>query len=177
MPGQQVRKKNVRRKLNPMQMEFAGKNVLIVDDSIVRGTTSREIVTMARECGAKKVYFASCAPPIRYPNVYGIDMPTRQELVAFNRTEEEIAADIGADHVIFQDLNDLVDSVRKYNPGIRHFDLSVFNGCYVTGDIDEEYILSLENCRNEMSRKPVLNESNKLDVIGLYNSYADRPLL
>lgn len=102
MPGQHIRRKNVRRKLNAMALEFQGKNVLIVDDSIVRGTTSKEIIQMAREAGAKKVYFASCAPAIRYPNVYGIDMPTRHELVAFGRSEEEIAEEIGADQVIFQ---------------------------------------------------------------------------
>ncbi|KAJ3002028.1 amidophosphoribosyltransferase, partial [Thoreauomyces humboldtii] len=132
MPGQQQRKKSVRRKLNAMNMEFNGKNVLLVDDSIVRGTTSYEIIQMAREAGAKKVYFASCAPPIRFPNVYGIDMPTRQELVAHNRTAEQVAEEIGADCVIYQELDDLVQSVRKFNPSISQFDVSVFNGCYIT---------------------------------------------
>ncbi|RKO85289.1 phosphoribosyltransferase-like protein, partial [Blyttiomyces helicus] len=133
MPGQEMRRKSVRRKLNPMTMEFSGKNVLIVDDSIVRGTTSKEIVQMARESGAKKIYFASCAPPIRFPNVYGIDMPTRQELVAFNRTDSEVAEVIDAEVVIYQDLDDLVGAVSKFNPNIKSFDVSVFNGCYVTG--------------------------------------------
>ncbi|KAJ1564789.1 amidophosphoribosyltransferase [Nowakowskiella sp. JEL0078] len=133
MPGQELRQKSVRRKLNAMPMEFANKVVLIVDDSIVRGTTSKEIVQMARDSGAKKVYFASCAPPIRFPNVYGIDMPTRQELVAFNRTVEEVAVEIGADGVIFQQLSNLVRSVNQFNKTITNFDVSVFNGCYVTG--------------------------------------------
>ena len=127
------RQKSVRRKLNAMPQEFNGKVVLIVDDSIVRGTTSREIVAMAREAGAKKVYFASCAPPIRFPNVYGIDMPTRTELVAFNRTDDEIAEAIGADEVVYQRLEDLVEAVKKFNSDVSGFDVSVFNGCYVTG--------------------------------------------
>ncbi|KAJ3332251.1 amidophosphoribosyltransferase [Blyttiomyces sp. JEL0837] len=128
------REKSVRRKLNPMPMEFAGKNVMIVDDSIVRGTTSREIVQMARDSGAKRVYFASCAPPIRFPNVYGIDMPTRKELIAFNRTEDQIAKELGADCVIFQDLEDLVEAVAKFNSSIKSFDVSVFTGDYITGN-------------------------------------------
>ena len=113
MPGQSVRRKNVRRKLNAMALEFHNKNVLLVDDSIVRGTTSKEIIQMAREAGAKKVYFASCAPPIRYPNVYGIDMPSRRELVAHGKDEEEIAEEIGADKVIYEDLNDLIEDTHK----------------------------------------------------------------
>ncbi|KAI8914903.1 phosphoribosyltransferase-like protein [Powellomyces hirtus] len=168
MPGQQQRKKSVRRKLNAMNMEFAGKNVLLVDDSIVRGTTSYEIIQMAREAGAKKVYFASCAPPIRFPNVYGIDMPTRQELVAHNRTAEEVAKEIGADRVIYQELDDLVNSVRKFNPTRMHeFDVSVFNGCYITGDIDEEYLVHLEDLRNDNAKDKVAPAG---EVIGLHNS-------
>ena len=116
MPGQEVRKRSVRHKLNVIGMEFKGKNVLLVDDSIVRGTTSREIVTMARESGARKVFFASAAPPVRYPNVYGIDMPTRAELIAAHRSEDEVAAEIGADALIYQDLDALMDAVRKTNP-------------------------------------------------------------
>ncbi|KAH9989953.1 phosphoribosyltransferase-like protein [Russula vinacea] len=133
MPDQQMRKKNVRKKLNAMALEFVDKNVLIVDDSIVRGTTSREIIQMAKDVGAKKVIMASCAPPIRYPNVYGIDMPSRTELVAHGRTMEEVAEAIGADLVIFQTLEDLVASVRGLNPSIEKFECSVFSGEYVTG--------------------------------------------
>ncbi|KAJ3164389.1 amidophosphoribosyltransferase [Geranomyces variabilis] len=167
MPGQQQRKKSVRRKLNAMNMEFAGKNVLLVDDSIVRGTTSYEIIQMAREAGAKKVYFASCAPPIRFPNVYGIDMPTRKELVAHNRTVEQVAAEIGADRVIYQNLRDLVDSVRKFNPAMDQFDVSVFNGRYITGDIDDEYLQHLEDLRNDNAKDKVAPPG---EVIGLHNS-------
>ncbi|KAI8890480.1 amidophosphoribosyltransferase [Backusella circina FSU 941] len=167
MPGQQVRRKNVRRKLNAMALEFHGKNVLLVDDSIVRGTTSKEIIQMAREAGAKKVYFASCAPPIRYPNVYGIDMPTRKELVAYNRNEDEVAEDIGADKVIYEDLTDLIESVRKFNPAIETFDTSVFDGNYVTGDVDEAYFNYIEGERdNDDKASSTDNES-----IGLHNSF------
>src|SRR4051812_13160966 len=140
MPGQEMRKKSVRQKLNAMPIEFAGKNVLLVDDSIVRGTTSREIVQMARESGAKKVFFASAAPPVRYPNVYGIDMPTRSELIATGRTEAEIAQAIMADAVIYQDLEALIDDVRKLNPSIERFDCSCFDGIYVTGDVSQDYL-------------------------------------
>ena len=167
MPGQQQRIKSVRRKLNPMIMEFQGKNVLIVDDSIVRGTTSKEIVQMARDSGAQKVYFASCAPPIRFPNVYGIDMPTRQELVAFNKSEDEVAEAIGADQVIFQNLDDLVTAVAKFNRTIKTFDVSVFNGCYVTGDVSPEYLLELERTRSDGKRT---GNSVPPEVIGLHNT-------
>ncbi|KAI8990927.1 amidophosphoribosyltransferase [Mycotypha africana] len=166
MPGQQLRRKNVRRKLNAMALEFHGKNVLLVDDSIVRGTTSKEIVAMAREAGAKKVYFASCAPPIRYPNVYGIDMPTRQELVAYDRNEDQIAEEIGADKVIYEDLDDLVESVRKFNPSIEAFDTSVFDGKYITGDVDENYFNYIETERAGVHDPCTDNES-----IGLHNSF------
>ncbi|KAJ3046028.1 amidophosphoribosyltransferase [Rhizophlyctis rosea] len=169
MPGQQQRKKSVRQKLNPMTMEFTGKNVLLVDDSIVRGTTSKEIVQMAREAGAKKVYVASCAPPLRFPNVYGIDIPIRQELVAFNRTEDEIASEIGADKVIYQDLDDLVQSVAKYNSAIKTFDISVFNGCYVTGDVTEEYLLELESLRSDSAKAAKVPVA--ANVVGLHNNY------
>jgi amidophosphoribosyltransferase len=140
MPGQELRKKSVRQKLNAMPIEFAGKNVLLVDDSIVRGTTSREIVQMARESGARKVFFASAAPPVRYPNVYGIDMPTPDELIATGRTEAQIAEAISADAVIYQDLEALIDDVRKLNPSIKRFDCSCFDGVYVTGDVTQEYL-------------------------------------
>jgi amidophosphoribosyltransferase len=148
MPGQSVRKRSVRQKLNAIAMEFRGKNVLIVDDSIVRGTTSREIVQMAREAGALKVYFASAAPPVRFPNVYGIDMPTRHELIANGRTEEEIAREIEADAVIYQDLDALKAAVRAVNPALQEFETSCFDGCYVTGDITTEYLAAVETQRD-----------------------------
>jgi len=144
MPGQELRKKSVRQKLNAMAVEFKDKNVLLVDDSIVRGTTSREIVQMARESGAKKVFFASASPPVRYPNVYGIDMPTRAELIATGRDEKEIATLIGADAVIYQDLDALIEDVRALNPAITTFDCSCFDGVYVTGDVSEAYLASIE---------------------------------
>lgn len=156
MPGQQERKKNVRRKLNAMALEFAGKNVLLVDDSIVRGTTSKEIIQMAKDVGAKKVIVASCAPPIRHSNVYGIDMPSRHELVAYKRDDDEIARAIGADLVIFQTLPDLISSVQKLNTAITQFDCSVFTGEYVTGGVDEEYLSHLEKLRSDS----VKNKSN-----------------
>jgi amidophosphoribosyltransferase len=128
-------------------MEFRGKNVLLVDDSIVRGTTSREIVDMARAAGANKVFFASAAPPVRYPNVYGIDMPTQTELIATGRTTEEIAHEIGADGLVYQELADLEQSIRDLNPSVRHFESSCFNGRYVTGDIDAAYLERLSVTR------------------------------
>ncbi|KAJ8325121.1 amidophosphoribosyltransferase [Batrachochytrium dendrobatidis] len=167
MPDQQLRVKSVRRKLNPMPMEFAGKSVLIVDDTIVRGTTSREIVQMAREAGARKVYFASCAPAIRFQNVYGIDMPTRSELIAFGKKDDEVADAIGADCVIFQNLEDLIESVAKFNTNITTFDVSVFNGNYVTGDIDTSYMMHLEQQRSELAKSDRMPISE--NVIGLYN--------
>lgn len=147
MPGHTVRKKSVRQKLNVMGTEFKGKNVLIVDDSIVRGTTSREIVQMAREAGAKKVYFASAAPAVRFPNVYGIDMPTRQELIAPDRSDEEIAREIRADMVIYQDLDALKASITEVNPALTEFETSCFDGIYVTGDVTREYLAKLERNR------------------------------
>ncbi|MDO4696597.1 MAG: amidophosphoribosyltransferase [Neisseria sp.] len=148
MPGQATRKKSVRQKLNPMPSEFEGKNILLVDDSIVRGTTSREIVEMARAAGAKKVFFASAAPEVRYPNVYGIDMPTREELIANGRSATEVAAEISADGCVFQDLGDLENVIRSMNPKIDGFDSSCFNGCYVTGDIDENYLNRLSGSKS-----------------------------
>jgi amidophosphoribosyltransferase len=148
MPGQASRKKSVRQKLNAMPLEFKGKNVLLVDDSIVRGTTSREIIQMARDAGATAVYFASASPPVRFPNVYGIDMPTRNELLANGRTDAEIAQEIGADAVIYQDLSDLIAAVRSVNPAIEEFDASCFNGAYVTGDVTDAYLARLEGQRN-----------------------------
>lgn len=140
MPGQAVRKKSVRQKLSAIDMEFRGKNVLLVDDSIVRGTTSREIVEMARAAGANKVWFASAAPPVRYPNVYGIDMPSQSDLIAHGRDTEQIAHEIGADGLVYQDLQELEQSLRDLNPAIRDFESSCFNGRYITGDIDNAYL-------------------------------------
>ncbi len=144
MPGQALRKKSVRQKLNAIGMEFKDKNVLLVDDSIVRGTTSREIVQMARDAGARKVYFASAAPPVRFPNVYGIDMPSRAELIATGRSDEEICREIGADRLIYQDLGDLKAAVRKANQKIAEFDASCFDGNYITGDITPQYLDVIE---------------------------------
>ncbi len=149
MPGQQMRKKSVKQKLNAIDLEFEGKNVLLVDDSVVRGTTSEQIIQMAREAGAKKVYFASAAPPVRYPNVYGIDMPVVEELIAHNRTEDEVGIAIGADKMIYQDLEDLIDAVKKGNSKITHFDTSCFNQEYITGDIDEKYLDRINALRND----------------------------
>jgi len=189
MPGQEVRKRNVRKKLNAMALEFADKIVLLVDDSIVRGTTSKEIVQMAKDVGAKKVIVASCAPPIRYPNVYGIDMPSRRELVAHGRDPEAIATAIGADLVIFQTLSDLVKSVRQLNPSIEQFDCSVFTGEYITGGVDEEYLQHVEflrgdGCGLKLNLGRVGSQDSSMlddmesnssvngdDIVGLHNSW------
>jgi amidophosphoribosyltransferase len=152
MPGQMQRRKSVRQKLNAINMEFKGKNVLLVDDSIVRGTTSREIVMMAREAGARHVYFASAAPPVRFPNVYGIDMPTRGELIASDRSDEEIRREIGADALIYQDLGDLKAALRAVNPGVSNFEASCFDGNYITGDVTVEYLSSVESNRGGPAR-------------------------
>lgn len=149
MPGQQQRKKSVRRKLNAIRSEFKDKNVLLVDDSIVRGTTSEQIIEMARDSGAKKVYIVSAAPEIRFPNVYGIDMPSANELNAHGRDNDAICKQIGADALIFQTLEDLVEAVRCGNPDIVKFEASVFNGEYVTGDIDQQYLDFLESMRSD----------------------------
>ncbi len=162
MPGQALRKKSVRQKLNAIGVEFKGKNVLLVDDSIVRGTTSKEIVQMARDAGAKKVIFASAAPPVRYPNVYGIDMPTRAELLATGRTDEEIAQEIGADAVVYQDLDALVEAVKQVNGGIQSFDCSCFDGKYITGDITPEYLAQIEAARSCATGKD--GENQQLDL-------------
>ena len=153
MPGQAVRKKSVRQKLNAMRVEFKDKTILIVDDSIVRGTTSFEIVQMARESGAKKVIFASAAPPVRYPNVYGIDMPTRSELVAYGRTDEEINKMIGADQLIYQSVEDMKQAVRDINPNIQNFEASCFDGHYITGDINDSDLDALEAQRSASAAK------------------------
>ncbi len=147
MPGQEMRQKSVRQKLNAVNVEFKNKNVLLVDDSIVRGTTSREIVQMARDAGARKVYFASAAPPVKFPNVYGIDMPSRRELIATGRTDEEICREIGADKLVYQDLDSLKAAVSKANPAVQYFEASCFDGDYITGDITPEYLDEIELAR------------------------------
>eukprot|EP00977_Amphora_coffeiformis_P009679 scaffold2229_cov255-Amphora_coffeaeformis.AAC.5 len=158
MPGQATRKKSVRLKLNTIKSEFAGRNVLLVDDSIVRGTTANEIVQMARDAGARKVYFCSAAPPIRFPNIYGIDIPTRQELIAYERTEDEIAKKIGCEMVVYQDLSDLEDSIREAATSktinIPRFDTSCFSGTYVTGEsIGDQYFDRLHAARNDGAKE------------------------
>ena len=153
MPGQNERRKSVRQKLNAIELEFQGKNVLLVDDSIVRGTTCNQIIEMAREAGARKVYFASAAPEVCFPNVYGIDMPAAKELIAHGRSVEEVQEIIGADWLIYQDLDDLIASAREGNPDIDGFDCSVFDGKYVTGDVDAAYLERLERMRNDDAKK------------------------
>jgi amidophosphoribosyltransferase len=153
MPGQSQRKKSVRQKLNAIELEFKGKNVLLVDDSIVRGTTCKQIIQMARDAGAKKVYFASAAPAIRYPNVYGIDMPAASELIAAGKTDKEVEDLIEADWLIYQDLEDLIAAAAEGNPSIKKYECSVFNGEYVTGDVDEVYLKRLENIRSDAAKK------------------------
>ena len=153
MPGQKMRRKSVRQKLNPIESEFRDLNVLLVDDSIVRGTTSEQIIEMAREAGASKVYMASAAPPVSYPNVYGIDMPASNELIAFDRDVVEICDAIGADGLIYQDLSDLVDCVRELNPQLQEFETSCFNGQYITGDVDTNYLSWLENKRADSAQE------------------------
>ncbi|NML62348.1 amidophosphoribosyltransferase [Massilia sp. RP-1-19] len=148
MPGQAIRRKSVRQKLNAITAEFKGKNVLLVDDSIVRGTTSREIVQMAREAGARNVYFASAAPPVLFPNVYGIDMPTRDELIAYGRSTEEICREITADALVYQDVDALKRSISDVNPALQNFEASCFDGVYVTGDVTPEYLDRLEFARH-----------------------------
>ena len=164
MPGQQMRKKSVRRKLNPIDIEFKGKNVLLVDDSIVRGTTSKQIIQMAREAGAKKVYIASAAPPVRYPNVYGIDMPAANELVAHERSEAEIAEYIGADWLIYQELGDLIDAVQKGNRSIKKFDCSCFDGKYVTNTVGVDYLDKVRSLRNDSAKEA---SEEQLNVVGM----------
>jgi len=168
MPGQAVRKRSVRQKLNAIDLEFKGKNVLLVDDSVVRGTTSKQIVQMARDAGAKKVFFASAAPPVRFPNVYGIDMPSAVELVAHNRTIDEVNEIIGADRMIFQDLADLISAVQKKGKtDIEKFDTSVFDGKYVTGDVSDSYLEQLELLRNDKSK--TTSDSGDRTMLDLHN--------
>lgn len=173
MPGQQQRKKSVRQKLNPIDLEFRGKNVMLVDDSIVRGTTCQQIIQMARDAGANKVYFASAAPPVIHPNVYGIDMPSVNELIAHGRTEDEIAEAIGADWLVYQDLDDLIDASVGRKKRISRFDCSVFDGNYVTGDVDDEYMLKLAAARNDSAKT---NQDDDIDgadqnsMVGIHNA-------
>ncbi len=164
MPGQQLRKKSVKQKLNALDLEFRGKNVLLVDDSIVRGTTCEQIIEMAREAGANKVYFASAAPPVRYPNVYGIDMPAKEEFIAHNRTVEEIRVAIGADWLIYQELQDLIEATCDGADVKYDFDCSVFNSEYVTGDIDDAYLENLQAKRNDAKKKGKAVDSGIIDL-------------
>ena len=174
MPGQKERKKSVRQKLSPVKLEFAGKNVLLVDDSIVRGTTSQEIIQMARDAGAKKVFIASAAPGVRYPNVYGIDMPSASELIAHHRTDQEVERLIGADWLIYQDLEDLVASASDGNKNINNFECSVFDGNYVTGDISSDYLQRLDAMRNDSAKtqSEFKFEPQKEQVIGIHNEFS-----
>ncbi|VFP79690.1 amidophosphoribosyltransferase [Candidatus Erwinia haradaeae] len=167
MPGQKLRRIAVKRKLNVNRAEFLDKNVLLVDDSIVRGTTSEQIIEMAREAGAKKVYLASAAPEIRFPNVYGIDMPSKKELIAHGREVEEIRQLIGADALIFQDLTDLIEAVREDNLEITEFECSVFNGIYVTKDVDQQYLEYLQSLRNDDMQ--ALRRKNEMESLEIYN--------
>jgi len=169
MPGQMLRKKSVRQKLNAIDLEFRGKNVLLVDDSIVRGTTSQQIIQMARDAGAHKVYFASAAPPVRYPNVYGIDMPVASELVAHNRSDEEVGREIGADKLIYQDLDDLISAVRHGNRELDRFEDSVFTGHYITGDVQPEYLAALEQRRNDSAKEAPTRPNVAAAAVDLHN--------
>ncbi|MEY2634018.1 MAG: hypothetical protein RIR00_2672 [Pseudomonadota bacterium] len=168
MPGQSMRKKSVRQKLNTVGQEFKGRRVLLVDDSIVRGTTSREIVEMARAAGALKVYFASAAPPVRFPNVYGIDMPTRGELIATGRSDAQIAEEIGADALVYQDLDALKRAITQLKPELDQFDASCFDGFYITGDIDDAYLNECEDRRNGKKGKPQDEDGNASQQLVLH---------
>ncbi|BDX07413.1 amidophosphoribosyltransferase [Planctobacterium marinum] len=170
MPGQNQRRKSVRRKLNAIKSEFKDKNVLLVDDSIVRGTTSEQIIEMAREAGAKKVYFASAAPEIRFPNVYGIDMPSATELIAYGREVDDICESIKADGLIYQDIEDLRQAVSAENTAINSFEMSVFNGDYITGDVTQQYLESLDQARNDGAKgQNSEDELTNLDVHNMSN--------
>ncbi len=170
MPGQKQRHKSVTQKLNAIELEFKGKNVLLVDDSIVRGTTCKQIIQMARDAGAQKVYFASAAPAIRYPNVYGIDMPAATELIAAGKSDQEVEAQIGADWLIYQDLDDLIAAAAEGNPELNRFECSVFDGEYITGDVDEVYLKRLELVRNDAAK---LAKKNKKKFARQQNLVAD----
>ena len=151
MPGQEERRRSVRQKLNAIELEFRDKNVLLVDDSIVRGTTSRQIIQMARDAGARKVYFASASPPVRYPNIYGIDMPAPSELIASGRDEKQIEQELGADRLIYQGLDDLIEACREGNESIDSFDTSCFSGEYITG-VEAGYLDDLQRRRSDLAK-------------------------
>lgn len=175
MPGQQQRKKSVRQKLNVIDLEFRGKNVMLVDDSIVRGTTCQQIIQMARDAGAAKVFFASAAPAVKYPNVYGIDMPSVSELIAHGRTEDEVAKAIGADWLVYQNIDDLMAASGEGNSEIPRFDCSVFDGDYVTGDVDDDYLRRLDEVRNDdaKSHREDLHDqemTNQSAIVGIHNA-------
>ncbi len=171
MPGQHQRKKSVRQKLNPIDLEFRGKNVLLVDDSIVRGTTCKQIIQMARDAGAAKVYFASAAPAVKHPNVYGIDMPSAKELIAHNKSDEEIAEEIGADWLIYQDIDDLIAASAEGNPEIKQFELAVFNGVYITSDVDKKYLKKLDKARNDAAQMARADTDQGVgSIVGLHNA-------
>ena len=172
MPGQNQRKKSVRQKLNAIGLEFQDKNVLLVDDSIVRGTTCQQIIEMARDAGARKVYFASASPPVRHPNVYGIDMPTPQELIAHDRTDDEVCQLIGADWLIYQDLPDLVASSAEGSPKIKEFDCAVFDGNYITGDVDQRYLDHIAHARADSNKSKKQSEVEDMggSIVGLHNA-------
>jgi len=166
MPGQEIRSSNVRMKLNPMKEEFEGKNVLLVDDSIVRGTTSKKIIDMARESGAKKVYFASAAPEVRYPNVYGIDMPVASELIAHNKTAEEVSRLIGADWLVYQDIEDVIEAVnsaaKSPEDKVARFEDSIFTGDYITGGVDQAYFKAIADKRSDHAKQHQRDEESEL---------------
>ena len=167
MPGQQTRRKSVRQKLNAIELEFRGKNVMLVDDSIVRGTTSEQIIEMARDAGAKKVYMASAAPPVRYPNVYGIDMPAANELIAHGRSEDEVGRAIGADWLVYQTQEDLIEAVRAGNTGLSRFEGCCFDGRYVTGDVNRDYLDQLELLRGEQARSTAQEDDPPVEDVGI----------
>lgn len=171
MPGQQQRKKSVRQKLNTIELEFKGKNVLLVDDSIVRGTTCKQIIQMARDAGAAKVYFVSAAPAVKFPNVYGIDMPSVSELIAHGRTSEEVCKEIGADWLLYQDLEDLIAASGEGNPDIKEFECSVFTGKYLAGSVDQAYLDRIDAARNDSAKGD--DSSDDTAVIGLHNGAAE----
>ena len=164
MPGQEKRKKSVRQKLNPIELEIKDKNVLLIDDSIVRGTTSKQIIEMARNAGAKKVFFASAAPPVKFPNVYGIDMPASSELIASNKSEEELAKFIGADWLLYQTLDDLIESVRFEDSEVKDFDTSCFSGDYVTNDVTQTYLQKIELQRNDAAQSKQEKERKQIEI-------------
>ena len=168
MSEQNERSKSVKRKLNAIKSEFKDKTVLLVDDSIVRGTTSKQIVEMAREAGAKKVYMASAAPPVKFPNVYGIDMPASKEFIADNRTIDEIAQFIGCDKIFYQDINDLIESVKSESKEISSFDSSCFSGKYITGNVDKEYLTALDKLRNDAEKIKNSQEEQTFDEVVVY---------